>query len=336
MDVQPCQIEPFRSKRVLHGPFQVRQRHAELAVLLRRLDGLVRVRLDARRDADEDRLPLAAQRAEALQTFQLVLAVDDDSARAPFEAGRQERFGLGVAVQRHALHREACQMGQVQLALGHRVEPQPLFADQLGHGDVQKRLAGVADARVSSLHGFSQTAAAPAHHALVHHVQRRAVFVGQPDCVAAAPDQMIAHFLLPPAQLKKRASLCIIANTQGRAKNVRTRYHPAWMRIRQAGDGSRGCKKTRPCETVGTSLNVSARGTTLLGRASRIPLGPFDGGQFGQRTPAQRAFPPQLPGPCRKTGARKPFQPRGSLSGSVLCCFAGSGSSPLSAYQIVA
>ena len=60
---------------------------------------------------------------------------------------------------------------------------------------------------------------------------------------------------------------------------------------------------------------IQSRGTTLLGRAQRIPLGPSDGGQFGKRTPASQGL--SVPAPRAlplSAAARKPFQPRGLLS----------------------
>ena len=228
MDVQPRQVEPRRAEGEAHGALQMRERHAELAVLLRCLDETVRMRLDAGAEAQQDLLPEAALRAEARQQCQLVFAVNRHRADALFQPGGEERLRLGVAVQRHALHREARRAGDAELAQRHRVEAQPLFVDQTRHGDVQKSFAGVADARVPSRHRGAQPPATVAQHRFVHHVQRRAVLFCQRHCVAATPDQMIHCHPIPSEKFTKKRVPVYSSQIHRDALHIfGTRYHPA-------------------------------------------------------------------------------------------------------------
>ena len=168
------------------------QRQAELAVHEAGRGLGVRVRVDAGRDAQHDRLPDPARRRDALQPVEFVLVVDDDPPDARVDGRGQLGGALVVAVERHPVGREAPGPRDVQLAAGDDVHADVLLGQQGGQGGVQEGLGGVEDARAGQpLAEFAAVVAADlADGRFVVQVERRAVLAAERHDVAAGQAQM--------------------------------------------------------------------------------------------------------------------------------------------------
>ena len=94
---------------------------------MRRLDRLVRVGLDARRDADQ-----AALRAERTCTLELVERVEHDQ-RAGLHRPLQQLILLVVAVDHEPVAGDARAARELELADGRDVGAEPLLGEELQH-----------------------------------------------------------------------------------------------------------------------------------------------------------------------------------------------------------
>src|SRR5271166_213137 len=135
------------------------EREAELRVVVAGRDLLVRVAAHVRVDADEHSLSsraggaLAALGAgfaaplvqEPSETLDLVEVVDHDRAEATGERRPELLQRLRVAVHHDPLRREAGGEGEMELAGGGHVAPQPLSREHGQHGCAGKRLRGEHD-----------------------------------------------------------------------------------------------------------------------------------------------------------------------------------------------
>ncbi len=99
-------------------------RQPELRAVVRRLHRLVRVGLDARRDADQE-----ARRAERLGTLELLERVEHDQ-RAGGGRTEQQVVLFVVPVHDQALSRNTGSFGELELARGRNVGTESLLGEQ--------------------------------------------------------------------------------------------------------------------------------------------------------------------------------------------------------------
>ncbi len=157
---------------------------AELRVVLAGGDVLVRVGVDARRDAQVDLRSGQPLGDERLDARQLLEAVDVDVVHAGSEPHAELVDALVVAVEGAALGRHPGGEGDVQLAARGDVEQQALLVGEAGHGGAEEGLRGV-DHPVGT-EGVERLAATVAQVLLVVDEHRCAVLGGEVDDAHAA------------------------------------------------------------------------------------------------------------------------------------------------------
>ena len=166
---------------------------AELAVVLAGHDELVRVRGDARLDAEQHALVPAVRGADALEAGDLLVVVDDDAADAGGDGHLQLGVGLVVAVEMEVLRIKTGLDGRIELAAGDDVRMDALGGEDRIDERGAQRLAGVGDlvalAEVAA-HRLGEGAAVFAQAAFAHHIGRRAVFAAEVDQIDAVHQQM--------------------------------------------------------------------------------------------------------------------------------------------------
>ena len=181
MGVEAGQLERAdsldRARHVVDG-------ETELRVLLAGRDEGVRVRPDARRDAQHDLLT----GRDSLEPLDLVERVEHDMADALGARVLELLLRLVVAVQVDPLGREPALQRQVQLAAGRDVAREPLLREQAVRGGGRKRLARVDDleAVAARAEGLDEGARAKHDVVLGVHVRRRAELRGDLHHIAAA------------------------------------------------------------------------------------------------------------------------------------------------------
>ena len=177
MRVQAHQLEAGGGVHPAYGVERIaaREREAELLVLVRGRDELVRVRLDPDGGAYQDALRDAALDAEPAQPVDLDERVDDD----PADPGVERRGELGdrlvVAVQQQPVAWEAGAHRDGELAAGADVEPEPLLLDPACDRGAEERLRGVEDLRAAER---LAVVAAPAPQVRLVHEEGRAAVLG--------------------------------------------------------------------------------------------------------------------------------------------------------------
>lgn len=160
------------------GRQSVRQRDAELLVLVRGGDELVGVGLDADRDADLHALADAEPLGDVRDAGDLQEGVEDDAPDASLDGPLDLGDGLVVAVEGDALGGHPGVQRGGQLAAGADVEVQPLLLEPAHHGTREEGLVGVEDVGVRS-EGVRPGAAAGPEVGLVQEVRRGAELLGQ-------------------------------------------------------------------------------------------------------------------------------------------------------------
>ena len=166
---------------------------AELRVLATRTDVLVRVGLDAGRDAHVDGLLDAKFAGNLGHARELDAAVDHDAAYTCGDGFAQLGRRLVVAVHEDALHREARHLCAGELSTARHVEAEALLVHDAHDFLVQKRLRSVDDvgvlvARAERLAvGFH----APTKVGLVEHVERGAFLARELHHVNTADEQVV-------------------------------------------------------------------------------------------------------------------------------------------------
>ncbi len=191
--VEAEQVQPRRRQR---APDRRRRpvaenRQPELRVGDPRLPVLVRVRLHAGVEAQQDRdAPAPAPGgllAEGDQPVEFERVVDDDPPDPRLDRQPQLLRPLVVAVEDDPLRREAAAQRQPQLAARHHVEPQPLLAQDRQDRRAEVGFGGVDDLgrRVVVGEGGAVAAAAVADRRLVVDVERRPPLAGQRDEIDA-------------------------------------------------------------------------------------------------------------------------------------------------------
>ena len=170
----------------LHGAQRVAvlQAEAELRVLGAGLDELVRVRLDAGRDAHEH--PAATSPRRRASASSRSSSSNESTTIRPTPAAiaaRSSSVDLLLPWNTMRVGREAGVQRDVQLAAGRDVEVEALLGDEPRHRRAEERLARVRDAVAEAR---AVLAAARAELALVVHVERRAELGREADEVDAA------------------------------------------------------------------------------------------------------------------------------------------------------
>ncbi len=150
------------------------EREAELLVLDAGRDGLVGVRVDSRRDADQHRLREGDQRG---QLVDLVERVDHDPADPVGQRGLEVLGGFHVAVQHDPLGREADRPRDREFTGRAHVQRQALLGQPAQHCLARQRLARERDLRAGQR--LSVGTGAPAHLVLVEQRARGAEARGQ-------------------------------------------------------------------------------------------------------------------------------------------------------------
>ena len=166
---------------------------SELLVFVRGGDVLVRVRFDARRDADQDRGRRAQLSRELRQSIDLIGRVDDDATDARLERSPQLGDRLVVAVHRDAGRGELGAQGDGQLPAGAHVEVQPFFGDPTRDGDAEKRLPGVEHLGSDAAEGIAERSGSLPEVDLVDDVGGRPVLGGEFWCGEAGDGQDTVH-----------------------------------------------------------------------------------------------------------------------------------------------
>src|SRR5205823_5695489 len=103
----------------------------ELRVQNAGLAEVVGVRLDSRREAQQNRLPSTPLGRQPVEQLELVEAVDDDPAELMVERHRQLVGRLVVTVEVDQVGRETGVYGKKQLAAGDDVQPEALLLNEL-------------------------------------------------------------------------------------------------------------------------------------------------------------------------------------------------------------
>jgi len=154
--------------------------HAELRVVLAGADLAVRVRIDARRQAEEHVHRPGAARRQAGELRDFLQAIDDDAADTALEGQLQLGVRLVVPVHGDPFGRKAGLEGGVQLAAGGDIQVHPLLVHDADQRERHERLAGIGDGgvRVMALKGLPERLAALPDGGFIQHIQGRAVFSG--------------------------------------------------------------------------------------------------------------------------------------------------------------
>ena len=144
---RPISSRPGGVVDLLHGVEGVAaaDREAELLVLVRSGDELVRVRLDADGHAHHHPRDTPELAGDRRQPLDLVEGVDDDPPDPELHRALELGDRLVVAVEADPRHREAGPLGHRELAAGAHVEAEPLLRDPAGDGRAEEGLAGVED-----------------------------------------------------------------------------------------------------------------------------------------------------------------------------------------------
>jgi hypothetical protein len=158
---------------------------AELGVVVAGGDERVRGRGHAGRDPQHHRQLSTLLRGDRGDPFELVEAVRHDRAHPQLRGAAKLGAGLAVAVEHHALHREAGALGGQQLAVAGHVDSESLAGHQLQHAHDTQGLGGI-DHRHVGAERLAVLAHPRQQLSAVHDVQRRAVVRGQRDDVDTA------------------------------------------------------------------------------------------------------------------------------------------------------
>ena len=126
---------------------RVVRRQAELRAVVRGLDRLVRVGLDARRDSDQ-----AALRAERACALELVERVEHDQ-RAGLRRPAQQLVLLVVPVDHEPVAGDAGAARELELADRRDVRAEALLGEELQHRDRREGLRAVDDERAGRRRG---------------------------------------------------------------------------------------------------------------------------------------------------------------------------------------
>ena len=237
--MQPAQIEVRGRGDAAHRLLGVAggDRHAELAVedAGRRL--LVRVGVDAGRDAQQHRLAHARPGRRLLDQLDLSEVVDHDAADAGLDGRAQFLGRLVVAVQ---VDRRGVDTGgehDRQLSAGDGVEAVALGGDQAGEGAVEERLGGVEGGCLLVLlaERIEEAARLPLQRREVVDVKRGAVLARERGQLAAADGE---------------------------------RARPA-----EAGGDGQEMRQRQRCRRGGSHGVPRSRGVVLFGLASGAPAG---------------------------------------------------------------
>ena len=166
---------------------------AELGVLAARADVLMRVGLDAGRDAHVDGLLDAKFPGDLGYARKLDAAVDHDAAHACGDGLAQLGRRLVVAVHEDTIHREARHLGAGELAAARHVEAKSLFVRNAHDFLVQESLRSVDDVGVlvARAERLAVGLHAPTKVGLVEHVERGAFLARELHHVDAADEQVI-------------------------------------------------------------------------------------------------------------------------------------------------
>ena len=195
MAVEADELHVGRLDGVLHAleGEVVEHGEAELGVLAARADVLVRVGLDARRDAHVDGLLDAKFAGDFRHAGKLDAAVDHDTAHTCGDGFAQLSGRLVVAVHEDALHREARHLGAGELAAARHVEAEALLFHNAHDFLVQKRLRRVDDVGVLVARAERLTVGfhAPTKVGLVEHVERGAFLARKLHHIDTADEQVV-------------------------------------------------------------------------------------------------------------------------------------------------
>ncbi len=187
--VHAHQFHRRRSARMIDGTQRIAigQVEPELRVVLARGDELVRVRVNAWRDAQHHLgCGSDASSSEHVEPVEFIEGIDHDVAHLRLDRFAQLGARFVVAVQRACARRYAGRQRHVEFAAGGDVEQQPLVVGELRHRSAQERLGGIDHPFAPE--GANRFTAAGAQVCLVVDEQRRAVLLGQ------GLDRHPAHF----------------------------------------------------------------------------------------------------------------------------------------------
>ena len=189
--------EVRKAQRVLDKVFRLSglDCDAELRVDLARRDGLIRMRVNARGQAQKHLLADAPALGLAADNFELLLVVRHKVAHIRGHGVGDVRVGLVVSMEEGALHREARALGRCDLARRDDVNGYFFLLHDGIHALEARGFAGVeriASRSEGALHRRFVDAAVFADAVFVHKIQRRFIVRREPDGVLARKRQMAA------------------------------------------------------------------------------------------------------------------------------------------------
>ncbi len=144
------------------------------------------VRLDSRRDPDEDRRRVEALPVQLLEPVQFVERIHHDALHPGLERHPQLGHRFVVSMHDHARAGYAGLERNEQLATGGYIEAHALFMGHPGHLRAHECFGGVVGVAVERVRGCP---AAAAEVLLVVDEERRPELVGQPDHIASCQRQ---------------------------------------------------------------------------------------------------------------------------------------------------
>ena len=197
MAVVAHQAEVWKVQRVLDKVLRLSglDCDAELRVDLARRDSFIRVRVNARSQAQKHLLADAPALGLAADNFELFLVVRHKVAHIRSHGVGDICVGLVVSMEEGALHREARALGRCDLARGDDVNGHFFLLHDGIHALEARGFAGVeriASRSEGTLHCRFVDAAVFADAVFVHKIQRRFIVRREPDGVLARKRQMAA------------------------------------------------------------------------------------------------------------------------------------------------
>src|SRR5262245_35743024 len=161
------------------------QREAELLVLVRGSDVLIRVCLNPDGDPDQDTLCHTVAVCDVGQSDHLFIRVNDDPADASLDGSGQLCGRLVVAVHGDPAGRKATADRRRQLAARTDIKPEAVLGKPAYDLLTQERLARIGDVRSDTAEGMKEVACPPTEVRLVENVCRCAVLRGEVENINA-------------------------------------------------------------------------------------------------------------------------------------------------------